>query len=381
LISCARRTWRALAERGGRDAECEDRIAASAFDLLVGGVALAMAVSAWRFVGVALVVLAPHVALPVDSILKSGRRVVRTGVAALALLALMAPVVGELAGHYRRANPRFRSATVFDRMFCTDEFPSGVARFLAENRVGGRVFNEWRWEGYLRWRCPTVKVFVGGRAHQVYDLSTVRAYLDLPANPNPAQALAHRGVEFVVVPVQMRFDAMVGRLAFAPDARWGVVFYDGRDLVLACKDTAQGAALIAGALAGTSRPTDPVAARLSRGLALASAWPTVGEAAVDAVVAANSERATAFAYSVCQHLVARGVASQVWLVGYLEREWGRLAKLDHHSPEGILLLDAKRRAGALLADAYQVNGRVSEAERVRAAVAVLDAEADALRRW
>jgi len=375
------RTGRALGERGDRDEAWEGRIATSAFDVLVGAGAVAMAVSAWRFVGVAVVVLAPLLALPLDTILRSRNRVARTAVASVALLALMVPFLRELAAHYRPVNLRFESAAVFDRMFCTDEFPFQAARFLVDNHVSGRVFNEWRWEGYLRWRCPTLKVFVGGRAQQVYDLSTVRAYLELPANPYPAGSLASRGAELVVVPVQMGFDAMVGRLAFPPDARWGVVFFDGKDLVLACKDTPQGSALVSGALAGTNRFEDPAIAQLSHDLALASAWLRVGEAAVTAIVAANSARPTAFGYSVSQHLVVRGVATQARLASYLESEWARLAKLDHRTPDGILLLDAKRRVGAMLAEAYRADARIIEAERVLAAVAVLDAEADALRRW
>jgi hypothetical protein len=375
------RAWRTLAERGTRDDEWEGRVATSVFDVLLGGVVVAMAVSAWRFVGVALVVLAPFLALPLQRLLQPERRFVRACVASLILIVLMVPVLRELADHYRGSNPRFESTALFDRMFCTDEFPSATVRFVADNRVGGRVFNEWRWEGYLRWRCPTLKVFAGGRAHQVYDLSTVRAYLEIPARPDPGASLASRNVDLVVVPVQMGFDAMVGRLAFAPDARWGIVFFDGADLMVACKDTPQGATLVAGALAGTNVFSDQTVATLSHNLALASAWPTVGEGAVTAVVAANLERPTAFGYSVCQHLVVRGVASPAWLASYLEREWTRLAKLDHHKPGGIMLLDAKRRADTLLSEVYRADGRGGEAERLLAMVATLDSEADALRRW
>jgi hypothetical protein len=46
--------------------------------------------------------------------------------------------------------------------------PTQLARFVRKNDISGRVLHEWRWEGYLRWQCPKLKLLLGGRAQQIY---------------------------------------------------------------------------------------------------------------------------------------------------------------------------------------------------------------------
>jgi hypothetical protein len=52
-----------------------------------------------------------------------------------------------------------------------------VVRFVDKNNIAGNIFSPWEWEGYLRWHCPSLEPFIGGRAQQVYDAKTFMRFL------------------------------------------------------------------------------------------------------------------------------------------------------------------------------------------------------------
>jgi len=42
-------------------------------------------------------------------------------------------------------------------------YPVGAVSFLLENKIDGKLFNSYRWGGYLDWQLPKTKVFIDGR--------------------------------------------------------------------------------------------------------------------------------------------------------------------------------------------------------------------------
>ncbi len=65
-------------------------------------------------------------------------------------------------------NPTTPDRSFYDRMVGQYKQPTKLPEFVRENDIAGRVLHEWRWEGYLRWRCPQLKLLLGGRAQQIY---------------------------------------------------------------------------------------------------------------------------------------------------------------------------------------------------------------------
>ena len=131
-------------------------------------------------------------------------------------VALLAPV-GYYAWRqylfYQPDNPTMPSQTIFDRMNGVLYMPTGAAQFIADNDISGRILNEWRWEGYLRWTCPKVKVFLGGRAHQVYREETdalVTSILWYPSTS--AQLLAGQDVHLVALPAEEKYGPFLSAL-------------------------------------------------------------------------------------------------------------------------------------------------------------------------
>ena len=365
-----------------RDAVDDVPLAAALFDVAVAAMVAAMAVSAWRFVGVALVVLAPLAAPVADTVLRPERRIWPTLAAVTVLGVVAAPFAGRVARHYRADNPRYAGETTFGRLLQIDTFPTGAARFLADNSVGGRAYNEWRWEGYLRWIAPQVSLFVGGRAHQIYDWPTVARALAVPNGAAPAAELAALGVELVVVPMHQAYDAMVERLALAAGSRWLIVYYDGRDAVLVDTDAAAQRSLGDRARNGGLRYPSPVIAAVSRGLG--AACPASGAtpaARFDALTKAAREAPTIGVYWAMAALERRGEVDRERLLAFLEREQARLTPLDHRRAGGVDLLKAKWAVAWQLSQQYAAVGRAADAARATAEASALHAELWSVLTW
>jgi len=355
---------------------------AAMFDLAVTVTVTAMAVSAWRFVGVALVVLVPLAAPLLDRALRPSRGAVPALVAAVAIGALVTPVVGRIVRHYRDGNPRFAGETEFGRLLQLDTFPTGAAKFLVANGVAGRAFNEWRWEGYLRWIAPQVSLFVGGRAHQVYDWSTVERYMAMPGSTQPAAELTAIGADLVVVPMHLAYDPMVERLALQSGSRWLIVYYDGRDAVLVDADAAAQRPLVDKALNAGLRYPSPAVAAVSRALGAACpASDATPVARFDALTGAAREAPTIGVYWALAALERRGEVDRELLLAFLEREQARLTPLDHRRAGGVDLLKAKWAVAWQLSQQYAAAGRTADAARATDAASALRAELWSMLRW
>ena len=360
----------------------EAQQAAAWFDLAVAVAAIAMALSAWRFVGVALVVLTPLVAPVVDRVLQPARRGWPTLVAVGVLVMVAWPFAGRVLRHYRPDHPRFGKESFFYRMLELDAFPRKAAEFLAGNDVRGRVYNEWRWEGYLRWVVPRLRLFVGGRAQQIYDWPTVERALAVPSSPAPATDLAKLGVEVVVVPMHLTYDHMVERLALRESARWLIVYYDGRDAVLVDSQATVHRVLVDRLRQGGLRYPNPAIAAVSRALFLAC--PTSGASPAERVAALTSaarEMPTIGVYWALAAVAARGELETLPVLAFLEEEQARLGPLDHRQGGGVDLLKAKYSVAWQLSRGYAALGRGEDAARWSFLANELRSELWSLLQW
>jgi hypothetical protein len=129
----------------------------------------------WREVLPAcLILLAPVVAIGLAQLLWLARTVWPT----LALALVVSVPVAFLGRrqvflYYWPGNPTVPEGSFAQKMVLYhDAFAPDAVEFINANQISGRAFNEWRWEGYLRWMCPQIKTFMGGRAQQVHDEAT-----------------------------------------------------------------------------------------------------------------------------------------------------------------------------------------------------------------
>ncbi len=151
------------------------------FESILALVTLVMAALSNRFIMLALVALAPILAGQIAwlcRILKYSRLLL-TAVSGFVLVLGMLIIIDNIRS-YDPHNPVMNNGagTFFEKMHFTNKlYDKGMIRFINANGISGHVFSPWMWEGYLRWTCPQLKPFVGGRAQQVYSIEAYNQYM------------------------------------------------------------------------------------------------------------------------------------------------------------------------------------------------------------
>jgi hypothetical protein len=373
--------WRLAAGRREHAAHAGTDAAANTLKLFDTGLVVlmaAMAFSANRFVPVALMVLAPLAAVLGDDLLRSHERWLPTALGALALAIPVVPFAMWAGSRYSASNPRFTDETVFQRMIGADRMPYGAADFLNDNAVAGRAFNEWRWEGFLRLRRPELKLFLGGRAQQIYSLEALHAYQEVTKSSQPASVLAKWDVSVAVVPAEGDYIKLVNSLVFTPGAHWATVFYDGRALVLADLSTPATRALANEVAAGRGHFRRADVATLSRALCrLSPALGTGGPSVVDELLAAGRALPTEGGPWFVLFAAAAGEIQPQVLVRSLESQDAFLAAQSKASGRLGRLL-ARLSIAQVLGSAYGALGQASQAAVWNAQVQDLWAQVQAV---
>ncbi len=350
-----------------------DYPAVAAFELLLLAVLVYMTFTARRFVPLTIIVAAPMVGAQVQwllAVLGLSRKTWPLVIPAVALLVPLCVHAHWLYKRYDPNNPRYPYETLFGRMHGRDVQPVKAAEFLNANNITGRVFNEWRWEGYLHWQCPQLKLFIGGRAHQVYAGATDqlnRIILSDPNMPNwrPTDLLLREKVHLAVIPGHSdRYGLLVRNLVENPEATWAYIYFDGKDVVLADTKNAYTRELIERAAAGQLKyPNDTIAA-LSRARTLIS--PVMRRPANE-VLPAFIDAANKFPersnYNCISQLAGQGAEGMQWLKEYYEREYERLSKIDINHARGLEIVACRIYiAGALVGIYHKEGNRAKAAE-------------------
>jgi hypothetical protein len=135
--------------------------------LLVLCAGIAWALIAWRNVPLFGLTALPVLALHVDSEWRRlpdrrgirGRFAQTAGKAATAIWIIPAALAMLLLGFNRG---RVGRAHVIASEFDESVFPVAAVRYAKENRLGGRIFGEFTWNGYLEYAWPEQKIFIDG---------------------------------------------------------------------------------------------------------------------------------------------------------------------------------------------------------------------------
>ncbi|MBI3770642.1 MAG: hypothetical protein HY271_19405 [Deltaproteobacteria bacterium] len=144
--------------------------------LALVGVTGVMAFQARRFVPLFAMVSAPflaaNLALVRERLVAASSRVpeLRSRRATLAAGAFAILGLTWVAREGAAELPTF-SDGIFEGMVSSSYFPRAAVEFLRRNPLPGRIYNLYNWGGYLMYTLPDRKVFIDGRAHEVYPSS------------------------------------------------------------------------------------------------------------------------------------------------------------------------------------------------------------------
>ncbi len=166
-----------------------------------------------------------------------------------------------LSKRYVPNNPLYGDETFYERMVGQMKQPTQLTEFINANNIEGRVLHEWRWEGYLHWRCPQLKLLLGGRAQQIYTEDdwylgmSLRSNMDLRIRvKDPGyteRTMRRQHIPLIACPVDSYYIELLQQLvhnAKSPD--WTYVYRDDRDTLLADTATEYGRELVEKAIRG-----------------------------------------------------------------------------------------------------------------------------------
>ncbi|GEM_PF-1357357 len=262
--------------------------------------------------------------------------------------------------HYRSNHFEYPQQTFYERMTKYSFFPADAASFLNDNHIEGRVYNDWRWEGFLRWNCPQIKVFLGGRSRQVYSASAARIFQHLGKGQNLA-ALPSLGVNLVILQSQQA--ALADALMKLRQPDWTTIYHDGNTMILAHDGDPKSRQLIDDAVAGRLKYPNPALEKVSQAICLCSPGVATPPAemlkAADAAVLAKPMPAV---YQILSQAFQAKKFSSQQLVSFLESELRRLEGLDFRQVEGVHILASRYEAARTLGLAYQTMGRPHDAK-------------------
>ncbi len=346
------------------------------FDTVLVVVLVTMTFMSRRFVPLTIILISPVLALHLEWLLQP-RRLLWPLASTVGLLLIPVLLSGyRLARSYDRDNPLRPPESMHDRMMGCESLLRPVTDFLNANRISGRAVNDWRYEGYLRWRSPQIKLFMGGRAQTVYDQETHRLFQRIVGGQEPTTRLSALDIHLIILPLQ---DWYTRFLNMTLANRWSFVYDDGDMFVLADAGYPPTRSLIDQAAAGTLAYPHPAIAALSRARCLASPGSGAGDPEIKAALeAAIDLKPVPDAYRTLVTFFDRSQLAPAKAAGYLGGQYDRLAALPVAAPDGLKILIARLDLAQVLIQLSRRMGSRGAAARWSEEYASLDRQGRAL---
>ena len=353
------------------------------FDLALTVVVMTMAIKARRFIPLGTYLIVPLVAVQLEWVFRVIRRWWLIVPVALAMLIPVilgpAPALWRL---YRPDNPLYPARNTFDRMVLARRYPWKGTEFLNANNISGRVYQDWRWEGFMHWRSPQLKVIIGGRAQQVYDLSDFDLIRRITSR-SEHQTLSRMGVHLVVVPSEKKYKKLIEAMVYGPKARWAHIYWNGGRIILADSSNPKFKELIRRAAMGELKYPTPEIAAISRAMCIISkVVKSDNKQVVSAFLKANALKPHIVAYKVLWDMNAKGKIDSKTLISYLEKQSKRLDEMPVDRSDGFITINCKRVVADMLFRLYARMGQNRMAARWQGVTSRVKNEMDEMKkRW
>ncbi len=222
--------------------DAEPRRHWSFFDVAVAALGLGMSLFARRFIPMFYIFAAPGVVLVYQAALprlgESLRSKIRVGFtcalwAGAALIGLTASALGYQQLYAdRAAHP---DLNLFERVTRFDREPNLGVQYLVKNAVAMNLLVEWGQAGTVMLKAPLVKVYMDGRAQQVYDEKLYIKYVNLlildKTKPEILRQLLNESPRTDGVLIRLPSDFYTGNLwrFLERDPEWALVFVTDHD--------------------------------------------------------------------------------------------------------------------------------------------------------
>ena len=201
--------------------------------IALGGVSLAMSLTSRRFV--------PLFAMTQALVLAPVLRRISTPLTD-ALPSLLAPAVAATVGVAWLA-PYPLSSFAFHYLTVEDSFPVETCHFIEANGLGGNVFAQYGWAGYVSYRTGgRLQVYIDGRADAVYDGALYARYNAVAYGQNEwFEILRDSGAEYMLWPRYGTWRRLP--TALVANGSWRRLYEDAVSILLVRADRAPPGAL------------------------------------------------------------------------------------------------------------------------------------------
>jgi hypothetical protein len=347
------------------------------FDALLIAACTILALKSQRIFPIALLAAAPLASSLLTWLTARFRAAWLPGALIAAVLAYSGFELTGAIPAYQADNPLFENGSLYKKMAMVYEsnFPVSLAEFINDNHIGGNAFSCWTWDGYLRWLCPQVKAYIGGRAQQIYGEETLKKSLDYESGRLPVTALAGEDCHMVLGSfINRDYRRMFADFNRTPN--WVVLYFDGVNYLAVDSLWGPGRELIGKAgnnrLAFRDKATENISAvctsiNLTKGINQGTLFSRMTEAL--------RYRQESWCYEMLGKILA-GNPGNTELAGYLERELERLSAKDPlHTARGVDLLESRGTVALILKEYFTRQGN---GERARKLAAAADADLKAI---
>jgi hypothetical protein len=102
-----------------------------------------------------------------------------------------------------------------------EEYPKAALAFMQQQHLNGRIFNQYKWGGYMEWHAPEFKTFVDGRADIFVYNGVFEDFLSATALKNSLEILDKYKIDYVFLQPKEALDYL---LEHSPG--WRLIYSD-----------------------------------------------------------------------------------------------------------------------------------------------------------
>ncbi|MDP4182519.1 MAG: hypothetical protein Q8942_15700, partial [Bacillota bacterium] len=207
-----------------------------AFEALLSGYVILMAINSRRFIPLALIAMSPIIGMQLLWLARTISWRWLTAVFSFIVVIFASFLLYNNLPLYSIAGgSHTNEGSLFEQMHLVNKsYSYELVRFISDNHINGNILCPWTWEGYIHWNCPTPKVFVGGRAQQVYNEET-KDQLDLILSGNSThEALRKNNIDLIAAPYEGLYMNLINTVI--KQGKWVPLFVNGNSFLLANPD-------------------------------------------------------------------------------------------------------------------------------------------------
>jgi hypothetical protein len=207
-----------------------------AFEALLSGFVILMAINSRRFIPLALITLSPILGMQLLWTIRITSWKWLTAVCSSIIIIFSSFLLYKNLPLYSiSGSASANSGSLFEQMHLVNKsYSYELVRFISDNHINGNIFSPWTWEGYIRWNSPKSKVFIGGRAQQVYD-EEAKEQLDLILYGNSTvEALRRNNIHLIAAPYEGVYMNIINTAL--NKGEWVPLFFNGNSFLLANPD-------------------------------------------------------------------------------------------------------------------------------------------------